>query len=85
MPSSALWMLMVVMLNEPLWVVGMPLYMNCTLFALVMVREALRSIFRSRTGSRVAFSCRSSDVLLVEGVAVLSVMSSHSLSMAFCR
>ena len=48
------------MLNEPLWVVGRPSYMNCMERARFMVREALRSIFRSRTGSSVARSCSSS-------------------------
>ena len=63
MPSRALDSEIVVMLNVPLWVVGDPWYMNCTLLARFDVREAFRSIFRSRIGSREARSCRSSLVL----------------------
>ena len=43
-----------VIVNEPLWLVVPK--RCCMRRALVSVREALRSIFRSRAGSRVALS-----------------------------
>ena len=76
---------MVVMLNVPLCVVGEPSYMNCMLRERFCVREALRSIFRSRTGSSVAFSWKSSLAVLVDGVATDSFMMSHPLSLALSR
>ena len=66
---------MVVMLNEPLRVVGDPSYIYWTLWARLTVREALRSIFRSRMGSTVALTCKSSEVDEVNGVATESVIS----------
>ncbi len=49
----------------------------------VMVRVAERSILKSLTGSRVARSCRFSVLLVVAGVAIESLQSSQSLSLAF--
>lgn len=71
---------MVVILNVPLWVVGIPAYIYWTLLARVSMREALRSIFRSRTGSSTALSCSSLVLLILAGVATLSSLSSHPLS-----
>ena len=76
---------MVVMVNEPLCVVGIPLYMYWMLRARVSVREALRSIFRSRMGSSVARTCRSLVWLVEAGVAMVSAVSSHPLSTARCK
>ena len=81
--AKAVLMAMVVILKEPLCVVGLPAYIYCTLLALVTLREALRSILKSRTGSRVILSCRSSVRLVVAGVATLSLERSHPLSRAF--
>ena len=71
---------MVVMLNEPLCVVGMPSYMYCMLREVLTVRLALRSIFRSGMGSSVSLICKSSLLLVVAGVATLSLHSSQLLS-----
>ena len=79
-PSRALFRLMVVIVNEPLCVPGIPAYIYCMLRALLTVRLALRSILRSRTGSRVTRTCRSSLADVVAGVATLSLLSSQLLS-----
>ena len=73
---------MVVMVKVPLSVVGVPSYMYCMLFCTVLVREALRSIFRFLTGSSVMRSCRSLVVLLAAGVAMVSFTRSQSLRRA---
>ena len=73
---------MVVMLNEPLSVVGMPSNIYWMLRLKLRLREALRSIFTSRKGSSVIFSCRASVRLAVAGVMMLSVMSSQPRSAA---
>ena len=72
----------VVMLNVPLCVVGMPLYIYCTLRERLSVRDAFRSIFRSRAGSSVARSCRSLVMLVDAGVAMQSAITSHPFSTA---
>ena len=76
---------MVVILNVPDWVVGMPLYIYWMRRERLSVRDALRSIFRSRRGSSVARSCKSLVVFVVAGVAMLSAMSSQPLSAALSR
>ena len=48
------------------------------------VRDAFRSIFKSRSGSTVAFSCRS-RVLLVDAGEAFSSPNSHPLSCALFR
>lgn len=52
------------------------------LFALLRVREALRSIFRFFTGSSVNLSCKSSVQLVVAGVAIESLINSQLFSRA---
>ena len=47
-----------------------------------MARDAVRSIFRLRTGSSVALSCKSSVRLVVAGVASESATISHPFSRA---
>ena len=81
-PSKALPRERVVMVNVPEWVVGEPSYIYCTLLARVMVRLALRSILRSRIGSRVMRSWRSSVLFVVAGVATESALSSQPCSRA---
>ena len=83
MPSKAVPNEMVVMVNVPVCVVGLPWYMYWMLLAVVCERVAVRSILRFFTGSSVMRSCRSSVLLVVAGVATLSLMSSHPLSRAF--
>ena len=82
MPLRAPLSEMVVIVNVPLCVVGLPRYMYCMLLARLSVRFATRSIFRLRTGSRVSLSCTSSVRLVVAGVATESLMSSQSLRLA---
>ena len=69
--------------KAPLWVVGVPSYIYCMLFCVVFVRVAERSILKSLTGSRVARNVRLSVLLVVAGVAILSLQSSQSLFLAF--
>ncbi len=83
MPSNAEPMERVVIVSEPVCVVGLPWYMYCTLFALVVMREALRSTLNPFTGSSVALICKSSVRLVDAGVATLSDMSSQLLRLAF--
>ena len=73
---------MVVIWNDPVCVVGMPLNMYCPLLAQVEVRVALRSIFTPVKGSSVARNCQLSFRLLVAGVVTLSAMSSQPLRAA---
>ena len=83
MPSKAELSEMVVIWKVPLWVVDVPSYIYCMLFCVVMVRVAERSILKSLTGSKVARSCRFSVLLVVAGVAIESLQSSQSFSLAF--
>ena len=64
------------MLNEPVSVAGMPLNIYCMLRDLFIVREAVRSILKSRKGSRVALICNDSFLLVAAGVVTLSLESS---------
>ena len=70
---------MVVMLNEPVSVAGIPSNIYCMLRDLFIVREAVRSILKSRKGSRVALICNDSFLLVAAGVVTLSLESSHPL------
>ena len=83
MPSKAEPMEMVVIVSEPVCVVGLPWYMYCTLFDFVLMREALRSILNPFTGSSVALNWRSSVRFVDAGVATLSAMSSQLFRLAF--
>ena len=71
-----------VMLKEPVCVVGEPSYIYCMLFERFMVRDMFRSIFKSVKGSSVAFICRSSVVDEVAGVDRLSAQMSQPRSLA---
>ena len=73
----------VVMLNEPVCVAGIPSNMYCMLRAVFTVREAVRSILKSRKGSTVARIWNDSFSFVVAGVVTLSFAMSHPLSMAF--
>lgn len=73
---------MVVIVKLPLCVVGIPAYIYCMLLLLFTVRLAFKSIFKSGIGSNVALSWRSSMALVVAGVLILSLLSSHPRSLA---
>ena len=70
---------MVVIINVPFCVVGVPAYIYWIFRAVVCVREACKSIFKLRTGSSVMRSCRSSVLVVAAGVAIESLSSSHPM------
>ncbi len=80
--AKAVRRLIVVMLNDPVCVVGLPAYMNCMLLFLLSVRLMLRSTLKSVNGSKVTFTCTSSVVALAAGVATLSLQSSQLCDLA---
>ena len=86
-PSNADLMEIVVIANCPLWLIGKlkpaSLYINCIDLFLVIIREALRSIFRLRAGSRVTFRVKSSVLLVAAGVVASVSLASHPFSNAF--
>ena len=71
---------MVVMLKVPVWVTGIPSNIYWMVRALVTVRERLRLIFSSRTGSSVALMSMFSEQLTVAGETMLSEHRSHPRS-----
>ena len=71
-----------VILKEPVWVVGEPWYMYWMLLERFMVRDMFKSTLRSVNGSSVAFTCKSSVMEEVAGVERLSAHNSQPRSLA---
>ena len=70
------------MVNVPFSVFGMPSYMYCMLLPRVVARVACKSILKLSKGSSVALICKSSEALVVAGVATESLRNSHPRSLA---
>ena len=73
----------VVIVKEPVSVVGIPENMYWMLRVLLVLRDAFKSIFKFGIGSRVARIWKSSLRLVVAGVTMLSAVLSQPLDMAF--